>query len=30
MKSKAVSNWIELSDYDLDTADAMYRTKRFL
>jgi HEPN domain-containing protein len=27
---KKVKYWIELSDYDLETAEAMYRTKRFL
>jgi HEPN domain-containing protein len=25
-----VKYWVELSDYDLDTADAMYQSKRYL
>ena len=29
MQSK-ISYWIELSDYDLETADAMLKTKRYL
>lgn len=29
MESK-ISYWIELSDYDLETADAMFKSKRYL
>ena len=28
--NKKIDYWIEISGYDLDTADAMYQTKRFL
>ncbi|MBF0377345.1 MAG: HEPN domain-containing protein [Desulfamplus sp.] len=28
--SDKVKYWIELSDYDIDTADAMFNTKRYL
>lgn len=30
MSNKIVNNWIALADYDLDTADAMFRAGRYL
>lgn len=29
MESK-ISYWVELSDYDIETAEAMFRTRRYL
>ena len=30
MATDRVTYWIEIADYDIDTAEAMYRTKRWL
>lgn len=30
MNEKTIKYWIDLSNYDLETADAMLKTKRFL
>jgi HEPN domain-containing protein len=30
MSQKTINNWLSLAEYDLNTADAMFQTKRYL